>query len=234
MRPPSRLRRAVASDAERGRWWSSRSAAGGGAWRTPSAVLGPDHPLSRAVDGRESVGRQSRVVGAVLIGSMIDFTQGATWAAAAALSAVTVLVGLAIGAAALTQSQRDRALDLIIEGHESVPVAAVQRERQRLHAPGTQRRLARAIDGVIDQALNPPKMRGRGVRPLFEIVVVAFVAEDLRAISQLLGAQHASIRGVALAERLVSDGTSPLYRDQADGLRGELQRIHDLMTDSPP
>ena len=63
---------------------------------------------------------------------------------------------------------------------------------------------------------------------------MACVAEDLRAISRRLGAQHASVRGVALAERLMSDGTSPLYRDQADVLREQLQRIYDLMTDSSP
>jgi len=234
IRPPSRFRRTVVSDAKRRLRWSSRTDAGGGAWQTPSAVLGADHPLSRAVDRRESVGRQSRVVGAVLIGSIIEFTQGAGWAAAAALSAVVVLFGLAIGAAALTQRQRDRALDLIIEGRENVAVAAVQRERQRLHAPGTQRCLARAIDGMIDLALNPPKIRGRGARPLFEIAVVACVAEDLRAISRRLGAHHASVRGVALAERLMSDGTSPLYRDQADVLCEQLRRIYDLMIDSSP
>ena len=234
MRPPSMFRRTGASDAQRAKWWSSRTAAGGGAWQTPCAVLGPDHPLTRAVDGLESVGRQSRAVGAVLLGSLIDFTQGVAWAAAAALSAVIVLVGLAIGAAAFAQRRRDRALDLIIEGHEGVPVAAVQRERQRLRAPRTQRLLAGAIDGMVDQALNPPKILGRGARPLFEIAVVALVAEDLRAISRLLRAEHASVRGVALAERLLSDGTSALYRDQADALRGELDRVHDQMTDEPP
>ena len=59
------FRRTVASDAQRANWWSSRTAAGAGAWQTPSAVLGLDHPLTRAVDGLASVGRQSRVVGAV-------------------------------------------------------------------------------------------------------------------------------------------------------------------------
>jgi hypothetical protein len=171
------------------------------------------------------------VVAAVLVGSVIDVIQGVAWAAAAALSAVIVLFGLAIVAGVFAQRRRDRALDLIIEGHEAVPVAAVQRERERLHAPRTQRRLARTIDGMVDQALNPPTICGRGARPLFEVAVVALVAEDLRAISRRLRAQRASVRGVALTERLVSDGTSPLYRDQADARRGELRRVHDLMID---
>jgi hypothetical protein len=222
MKPPSMFRRTGASDSKRANWRSSRTAAAGGAWQTPSVILGSDHPLTRAVDGLDSVGRQSRAVGAVLLGSVIDVTQGVAWAAAAALSAAIVLVGLAVVAAACLQRQRDRALDLIIEGDEGVPVEAVQHERQRLHAPGTQRRLAGAIDRMVDQALNPPNIRGRGTRPLFEITVVALVADDLRAISRLLRTEHASVRGVALAERLVNDGTSALYRDQADALRGQL------------
>jgi hypothetical protein len=155
------FRRAGASAAQRAKWWSSRTAAGGGAWQTASAVFGPDHSLTRAVDGLESVGRQSRVVAAVLVGSVIDVIQGVAWAAAAALSAVIVLFGLAIVAGVFAQRRRDRALDLIIEGHETVPVAAVQRARERLHAARAQRRLARAIDGMVDQALNPPTICGR-------------------------------------------------------------------------
>jgi len=225
MRTPSLLRRVVAADARRVKRWSSRIAtpAGPGASQTPSAVLGPEHPLTHAVDRLESVARQSRVVGAVLVGSVIDVSEGVAWAAAAALSAVIVLFGLAILAAAFAQNRHDRALDLIIAGHESVPVAAVQRERQRLGAARTQRRLARTIDSIVEQASNPATPCVRGARPLFEIAVVALVAEDLRAISRLLRAEHASVRGVALAEHLISHATSPLYGDQAHALRSELR-----------
>jgi hypothetical protein len=233
VRPHSFFRRAVASEAGRGKRRSPRIAtrAGRGASQTPSAVLGPDHPLARAIDGLESVVRQLRVVSAVLIGSMIDFREGVAWAEDAALSAVIVLFGLAIVSAVLAQRRRDRALDRILEGHESVQIAVVQRERQRLRAARTQRLLARSIDSMVEEASNPAKPCVRGARPLFEISVVALVAEDLRAISRLLRAERASVRGVALAERLVSDGTSPLYGDQAPALRGELHRIHDLMND---
>ena len=65
--------------------------------------------------------------------------RGVAWATAVAAGAVIVLVGLAIAAAAFAQRRRDRALDLIIEGRESVLVAAVQRERQRLDAARTRR-----------------------------------------------------------------------------------------------
>jgi hypothetical protein len=66
---------------------------------------------------------------------------------------------------------------------------------------------------------------------LFEVAVVALVAEDLRAISRRLRTGRATVCGVALSERLVSDGTSPLDRDQADALQGELRRVYDVMID---
>jgi len=37
-------------------------------------------------------------------------------------------------------------------------------------------------------------------------------------------------QGVARARRLVTDGTSPLYRDDAEALRWELRRIRLLLT----
>jgi hypothetical protein len=146
-----------------------------------------------------------------------------------AIGATIVLLGLVLVAGALRQRRRDRVLDLIIEGRGSVPIAAVQRERRRLRAPRTQRLLARTIEGMIEQALNPPNLYTRGARPLFEVAVVAAVAEELWAVSQLLRTEHISERGVALAERLLTDGTSPFYGDQPCPLREELHRIRHLL-----
>jgi hypothetical protein len=103
--------------------------ASGAAPRSASAVLGSDHPLARATDALDSVVRQSLAVAAVLVGSIIDLLAGRTWAATLSASAAIVLVGLTVIATACKQRQRDRALALILEGRENVPVAAVQRQR---------------------------------------------------------------------------------------------------------
>ena len=163
--------------------------------------------------------------GAAGIGKSTVWSAGAAWAGAVALSAAIVLLGLVIVIAVLVQGRRDRAHDLILDGDESLPIAGVQRERRRLAAPRTQRLMARTIDGVVEQALNPPRICPRGARPLFKIAVVASVADDLHAISRALRAEHGCIQGVVLAERLLSDGQSPLYGDQARLLREELHRI---------
>ena len=62
--------------------------------------------------------------------------------------------------------------------------------------------MARTINSMIELSLSPPKRCARGARPLFSVAVVASVAEDLRAVRQLLETGHASARGVGLAERV--------------------------------
>jgi hypothetical protein len=68
------------------------------------------------------------------------------------------------------------------------------------------------------------------VRPLFDVGTVAAVAEDLRAIVALLHAGVPQARGIALAERLLTEGVSPLYGYDALALRDELRRVRYLLT----
>jgi hypothetical protein len=227
MRPPIPTRRAGAPDPRRvGPCRSARA----GDLQPPSAVLGPDHPLTRAIDAVERVRKQSVAVAAVLVGSLADLSAGAVWAAALALSATVVLLGLIFAIAAFRQRERDRALDLILEGRERVPIAPVQRERRRLGAPRTKRRMACTIEGMLEQTMKPPAPCARSARPFFRVAVVASVADDLHAICQLLRTDHASVRGVALTERLLTDGRSPFYGNEAALLIEELHRIQRAMS----
>jgi hypothetical protein len=177
--------------------------AGGVPRQSASAGLGSDHPLARASEALESLVSQLVAVAAVLGGGVIDLSDGRAWATTLAASAAAVLLGLAVIAGTCKQSQRDRALDLILEGRESVPVAAVQRQRQRLLDQRTRTTLAGNLAAMLDQASNRRKLAACRVRPLFDLAVVATVADDLRAVIRLLRANHTPARGVALAERLV-------------------------------
>ena len=165
-----------------------------------------------------------------MLGSIAGVIAGVPWATPSAVSAVIVLPGLGVAAAALTQRRRDHALGLILEGWDDIPLTAVQHERQRLSSERTQDQLASTIDRMVAHALNPPDAV-HGARPLYTITVVASVADDLHRISRLLRAERASIRGTALAERLITDGRSPLYGDETGVLRDELHRIHRVMSD---
>jgi hypothetical protein len=194
-------------------------------------VLGADHPLTRAIDAARRIRRQCLVVCAVLVGGVIDLAEGTAWAAALVLSAGIVLLAQAITAAVLEAHKRDRALDLIAEGRETVPIAAVQRSRRRLRAARTQRQMARTIEGMLQQALNPPTLCSRGARPLFAPTVLSCVAEDLRALCRVLRTEEASARGVVLAERLLRDGASAFYGDDPRLLREQLHRIEQAMSE---
>jgi hypothetical protein len=195
-----------------------------------SALLGPAHPMARSTEALESAVRQAVAVAAMLVGSVIDVSEGRRWATSLAASAAVVLLVLTLLVAACRQRRRDCALALIIEGRESVPIAAVQRQRRRLLTERTRTALAGNLTGMIEQASTrrrPPACR---IVPLFDRAVIAAVADDLRTVSGLLCAGSAPARGVALIERLLTDARSPLYGNDADALREELHHISPHLT----
>jgi len=194
---------------------------------TPAAhtVLGDEHPLTCACEAFDRLVRDSRVVGAALIGSVLVVIEGARWAAAMVLSATIVLVIVGCIAAGLGQRRRDHALDLIADGQETIPLAPVQRERLRLLARRTRDSLADTVDRMVDEALRRPTSRATRIRPVYQRTVVPGVAADLRAVSRLIRTELTSARGLALTERLLRYGTSTLYGDDVSPLRAELRRI---------
>jgi hypothetical protein len=145
-----------------------------------------------------------------------------------ALSASVVFVVLTILAAAFRQREHDRAIDVILDGYEEIPIAAVRRQRRRLLSDRTRRTLARNFEHMIHQA-SAPQIQMRGARPLFHLRVVAKVSPDLYEVVRLLRTGHVPARGVARAERMITDGTSPLYGLEVDALREELHRVRRML-----
>jgi len=224
--PPSGTASDVGSDRPPRRTLARRGEAG---CRPAHSVLGPHHPLSHAIVTLQNCHRHSAVVGAILLVSGAAAIQGVPWAPAVTVSAAIVEIGFGIAAAFARQRRRDCALQLIVDGGEAVQVRAVQRERQRLSSLRARRRLADAIDEMIECAAHPPKLCLRGTRPLYSIRVLAAAAAELREITLLLRSGQPTIRGVALTERLITDGMSPLYGDEPNALREEVHRICRLM-----
>ena len=224
------IRRPAACDAARGIKPPPRHPGGIDSLQS-SLILGADHPLTRAIEAAQRINRQCGVVGAVLLGGVINLGQGASWGAAVVVSAGVVLLCYLIAAAAQEGRKRDRALELIAEGREDVPIAAVQRSRERLCSARRQRQMARTIERMIELALHPPSPCSRSARPLFKIRVVSSVTEELHAVCEPLRSASAAARGVALAEKLLGDGTSALYGDDPRPLRNQLQRIQRVMRD---
>ena len=199
---------------------------GGVAERT---VLRSDHPLLRATEAVHYTGRQWVHVAAVLTGSVIARIEGREWAGPLAGSATIVLLILTVLVAAHKQRERDCAIELVLEGRERVPIAAVQRQRRRLLSDQTRNGLAGNLEDLIQQAASRSRRQMR-VTPLpFEPTVLTMAAGELRDVIGLLRAEGVSARGVARAERLVERAVSPLYGQDVGALREELCRVRDLL-----
>jgi hypothetical protein len=198
--------------------------------RSPRFLLGSEHPLVRALDAVQIVARQSRVVGAIVASSSVALVAGARLGGPIAIGGAAVLVGLAAVAAALRRRVRDEATKLILAGRDGLPVAAVQAQRRRLLAPRTRRALSRSLESMARRASNPSSVAPIGARPLFDVTVIATVSKELRAVASLLRARRVPANGVALAERLLTDGMSPLYGREVAPLRDDLGRLKSILS----
>src|SRR5262249_3050091 len=153
---------------------------------------------------------------------------GASWGPAIAVSAGLVATGVTIVGACYWQRQRDCALDLILQGRETLPLTAVQRQRRRLGDPTTRQDLARAFETIIHQASARRTVPTRGTAPLVAPRVVAEARTELTTVAALLRDGPRPVRGVAYAERLLTDGRSPLYGHSLEALRCGLCRARSL------
>jgi hypothetical protein len=232
MRPPDLIRSPTSSRRRAGAVRRRLLSPTPGRERTAQSagiVLGRTHPLTRAIAAGGSVGRQWWTCAAALAGALIARMEGDAWAVGVAVSAGLVLLTLTVVLLALRQRTRDEAVHLIAEGREALPIAVVQRQRQRLLSPRTKQTLARTLETMLRQALRPPRIMTRGARPLFSVRVIAGVAPDLRAVVSVLQTQDASARGVALLERLITHANSPLYGCEAAVLREELRSVRSAL-----
>ena len=191
--------------------------------------LRSDHPLLRATEAVHYTGRQGVDVAAVLAGSVIARIEGYRWAGPLAFSAAGVLLILTVLLAGHKQRERDCAIELVLEGREGIPIAAVQRQRRRLISDQTRNGLAGNLEDLIRQSASRSRLQMR-VTPLpFEPTVLRMAAGELREVSGLLRTEGVSARGVARAERLVERAVSPLYGQDVGALREELFRVRDLL-----
>ena len=207
---------------------SFRHSAGGfgkGYQAPPSAadVLGAGHPLTRALDLRGVLQRQSSATGLVVVASALTVLLGAYWARAPLIAALAVQLVLAACLAAVAALERERACDLIIEGRD-VRLPVIVRERQRLLERRRRRALAHALEALVRDAERSQLSLSRS-RPVYEAFVVRQVGPELIGIAAYLRSATVDVRGVARCERLLTIGTSPLFGAEIEELRAELTRI---------
>jgi hypothetical protein len=192
-----------------------------------SALLGPEHPLSRADSRIHTLRAQlavTVVLGLVMLASSPLLGRPALHLAAGA-GALSALLAVAMLFA--RASQREQALELIASGREELPLPVVESERSRLSDRRYRRRLARTLDAI--RADPTPKEWWSPVYADREAVYDA--REELTEVARLLrDLPNVRARGVALVTRLIRDGaTSPLYRGPGPRLREELGRIRHVL-----
>jgi hypothetical protein len=149
--------------------------------RPRCAELSADHPLARAIESVRYTGRQWLHVTAVLIGSAIAHVEGDAWALPMMDAAVSVLLVVTLPLVIHRQRQRDCAIGLILDGRERIPIAVVerQRQRQRLLPDRTRQGLASSLEDIVRQASDPRPLRRRVMPVPCDAVVVLTVASEI-------------------------------------------------------
>jgi hypothetical protein len=173
----------------------------------------------------DAVTRQALAVAMLLAAALTASVNGVAWAWTGAAGAAIVLGGLGGLALVLRMRARWAARELIADGREGVPLDPVARERRRLLAEDTRAALAASVERMLAYATRPSPV----ARPVFDVRVVAAVADELRSLAAVLRVEPASARGVALAEQLLTWGGSALYGHGVEPLRAELGRVRYLL-----
>ncbi len=197
------------------------------------ATLGPAHPLVAVLDSSQAARVQALTIGAVLAADLIVLLENAALALplALALACVAVQIVLGLRIAYLASRKRGICRQLIIDGEQQLPLAAIERELQRLGAARHQAALAQRIERLAEAATNP---RSRPPFPIYHLSVLRAVAAPLHEIGRLLQSGDAGVRGVAFVESLLASGDSPLYGTEVGPLREELARARYLLAGRPP
>jgi hypothetical protein len=183
-------------------------------------VLGAGHPLVAVLYACGATLEGIVAVAAVQVGALALWWVNASYARALAIGAGVVQVALGLRWASLRVQRRDLCLELVSTGREHLPLAVVARERQRLDDPRRQAQLATSLEHL---AAMPVQRRERQ-RPICSRRVLAAVEPQLRDTAARLRAGGVELRGVALLDRLVTSGSSPLYGQEIGALRNELAR----------
>lgn len=199
--------------------------------RPASALLGIDHPLARAIDDCQSMQRQCVAVAAIAVGCIRPLVEGRSWAVSLTAAATVTLALLTLVLASRYQAIRDRAIELIAHGQDTIAVEAIQKQRRRLLRQRTQASLARCLDDMVRQARCPGSRQMQPAPPLLDYRVIQTVSSDLETIAGLLRHGRPGAPELARLEWLVTHADSALYGHEVPRLRLELQQLGRLLSD---
>ena len=183
--------------------------------------------LTETIEALAETRREELVIGAILLVSLAPAWADVMWAQTVALAAAALICVLGAAEVILRCRKRREAFELILEGGEEIPVAAIEDARRRLLDSRRRRELAASFESLADDAESPASWPAASV---FRRQVIASVTREMHDVGSLLRAGPSQARGVALARTLLTDVTrSPLHRGDVGALRHELGRIRFLL-----
>jgi hypothetical protein len=197
--------------------------------RDAESVLGRSHRLTRALTSTHTLALQTVVAALAVVAACLGLILhlGPTMLVVAVCTLVALAFLLAWMAA--RRRARERARDLIAAGRDGVALSVVARERRRLASPKERERFAKSLEAFHRDAMRwyeiPPQFR-----PPHGILQLRDVNRELAALTEALRRDRVRVQGVALTEKLLTDGCeSPLFADELGPLREELNRIRYLL-----
>jgi hypothetical protein len=195
---------------------------------TARALLGAEHPLVRVMDAMHARLEQAIALMTIVAAGVAGALTGVADTRAALAAATQVEVVVVCALVVLVGAKRDHVLDLIIEGRGDLELPAVAHERKRLLDPRYRAQLSRSLEALRDEAEHP-MLHSPSTYPLHRRRVIAAAAHELVETAGSLRCDHAGVAGVAMAERLLGQGDSPLYGENAERLGVELRRCRFLL-----
>jgi hypothetical protein len=176
----------------------------------------------RAVD--QLAGTLSVVV--VAAGGLVA---GVSWAAWLLGAGVLVAFVVLLDVWACAEAQQAQVRALIASGGADVPLRVVRRARDRLASARRRAEIAGALVmfGAEPDASSAAVALAGGRVHAGRAASAA--RSELREIAELIRADDSGIAGLALAERLVTDGASSLYGDDGTALKQDLGRVRFLL-----
>jgi hypothetical protein len=192
----------------------------GDAGRSAEALLGAGHRLVAVLYACEETVEGIVAVAVLQLGALALWSVSTSHGCALTIGAGVVQVGLGLRWTSLRVQRRELCVELVIAGQERLPLAAVARVRLHLDDPRHRTQLAASLERL---AVQQGRSRGRQ-RPIYNARVLKAVKPELRGVAARLRDSGADLRGVALLDRLVTSGSSPLYGNAIGPLRDELAR----------
>jgi hypothetical protein len=202
--------------------------------RAASFRLGPGHPLVRLLARRRSLAVQIAVTSIPVVLAVVGTARGVDSARIVLAVAVAVQLALLMSMPVLRRRTHDATRDLIAAGDvRALSIPVVADDRNELVSEPQRERLAASLESLVETAAAWRRRVPLRRLPL-GVLCMRHALEDAREVVALLRADDAQARGVALTARLLWDGASPLYGEDADALRRELARIRYLLVARAP